>query len=164
MAVMSIAQSLTGARGNGTRWLLLGSLALNLFFIGVALALAIREPSSKSRWDPNVFVRVERMAATLPADDGEILRAAMRAHHDTIEKAQKQYRDSRDAIRETLRQESFKIDDMNAAMAQTRAARQSYDQELAVAVSEAVMKMSAEGRRMLADYRGSRRSRTKPQE
>ena len=61
-------------------------------------------------------------------------------------------------------QEPFKIDAMNAAMAQTRAARQTYDQELAVAVSEAVVKMSPEGRQTLADWRGSRRSRDKQKE
>jgi uncharacterized membrane protein len=103
------------------------------------------------------------MAAALPQADGELLRAAMRDHHDKIDAAQTKYRDSRNAIRETLRQEPFKVDAMNAAMAQTRAARQTYDQELAVAISEAVVKMSPEGRQTLSDWRGSGKSRNKRQ-
>ena len=62
---MSIAHALPGATRGQPRWLLLGSLALNLFFVGVALAMIFRAPAP-SYWDPNVFVRVERLATTLP--------------------------------------------------------------------------------------------------
>ena len=66
---MSIAHALPGATHGSPRWLLLGSLALNLFFIGVAIAMAVRAPAP-SYWDRNVFVRVERLAATLPPAPG----------------------------------------------------------------------------------------------
>jgi len=43
---MSIAQFAPSSISRGsTRWLLLGSLALNLFFVGVAVAMAIRSPA-----------------------------------------------------------------------------------------------------------------------
>jgi len=42
---MSIAHALPGATRGSSRWLLLGSLALNLFFVGVALAMVIRTPA-----------------------------------------------------------------------------------------------------------------------
>ena len=42
---MSIAQFAPAMTRGSSRWLLLGSLALNLFFIGVALAMAIRAPA-----------------------------------------------------------------------------------------------------------------------
>jgi uncharacterized membrane protein len=161
---MSMAQSLiSGTRGAGARWLLLGSLALNLFFIGVAVAMCLNAPARTSRWDPNVFVRVERMAAALPQADGDILRGEMRARQDAIAAAQTKYHDARNAIRETLRQEPFKADDMNAAMAATRAARMAFDGALAGAMSEAATKMSAQGRQALADWRPSRRSTGKRQ-
>ena len=69
------------------RWLLLSSLALNLFFVGVAIAMAIRAPAP-SYWDPNMFVRVERLAATLPPADADILRGQINARHAAIADAQ----------------------------------------------------------------------------
>ena len=62
---MSIAHALPAVTRGSSRWLLLGSLALNLFFVGIAVAMAIRAPAP-SYWDRNVFVRVERLAAPLP--------------------------------------------------------------------------------------------------
>jgi uncharacterized membrane protein len=75
---MSVAQATFTTTRSGSRWLLLGSLALNLFFVGIAVAMFIRAPEQRT-WDRNVFVRVERLAATLPAADAQILRAAMDA-------------------------------------------------------------------------------------
>jgi len=43
---MTIAQYAPAISRFSSRWLLLGSLALNLFFVGVALAMAIRAPRS----------------------------------------------------------------------------------------------------------------------
>jgi hypothetical protein len=51
---------------NSSLWLLLVSLALNLLFVGVAVAIAVRAPSPPLQ-DRDVFVRVERLAATAPA-------------------------------------------------------------------------------------------------
>ena len=63
---MTIAQYAPAITRGSSRWLLLGSLALNLFFVGVAVAMAIRAPAAPA-WDRNVFVRVERIADTLAA-------------------------------------------------------------------------------------------------
>ena len=71
---MSVAQLSTTMTRGSPRWLLLGSLALNLFFIGIALALAVRAPAAAPTWDRDVFVRVERLAATLPPADADLLR------------------------------------------------------------------------------------------
>jgi uncharacterized membrane protein len=75
---MSIAQLAPAMTRPSSRWLLLGSLALNLFFIGVVVALAIRSPVSSS-WDRDIFVRVERIASTLPAEDAATLRTQIAA-------------------------------------------------------------------------------------
>ena len=66
---MTLAQTASFTERRSSRWLLLGSLALNLFFIGVAIAMAIRGPVPPPTWDRNVFVRAERIAATLPPSD-----------------------------------------------------------------------------------------------
>jgi uncharacterized membrane protein len=150
---MSIAHALTTASRGNSRWLLLGSLALNLFFIGVAVAMAIRAPAPPPRWDPNVFVRIERLSATLPLADADILRGAIQAHHDAIEAAQTTYHAARDGIRETLRQNPFKVGDMRAAMAKTRAARQNYDQVIQDVFADVAAKMSSAGRHAVADWR-----------
>ncbi len=66
VSVAGMAPSAT--RSGSSRWLLLGSLALNLFFVGVAISFLVRTPPQPT-WDRNVFVRFERMAATLPPAD-----------------------------------------------------------------------------------------------
>jgi uncharacterized membrane protein len=143
----------TLARRSGSRWLLLASLALNLFFVGVAVAMAIRAPAPPPRWDPNVFVRVERLAATLPPADARVLNDMIAADHAAIESAQSKYHAARDEIRASLRQNPFKVEDMRAAMGKTRAARQSFDLVIQGVFADAAAKMSPAGRLALADWR-----------
>jgi uncharacterized membrane protein len=135
------------ASGGSARWLLLGSLALNLFFVGIAVAR-----------DRNVFVRVERLAATLPPSDGDLLRGEIKANRDAIEQAQTNYRGAQDAIRETLRQDAFDAGAMRAAMAKARAARQTFDQTVQGMFAEAAAQMSSAGRHALADWPPGRKS------
>jgi len=150
---MSVAQAFSPpARSTGSRWLLLGSLALNLFFIGIAAAMAIRAPAPP-RWDPDVFVRVSRLAATLPPADADLLRGAFQADHDSIAGAQNVYYDARREIHEALRHDPFNVDDMRAAMAKMRAARQAYDQVIQGVFAGAAVKMSSAGRHAVADWR-----------
>ena len=148
---MSVAQATFTASRGSSRWLLLGSLALNLFFVGIAAAMFIRGPAVRT-WDPDVFVRVERLAATLPPADAQILRAAMDANHAAIAQAQNAYHDARDGIRQTLRQDPFKVEAMRAAMAKTRVTRQAYDQVIQGVFADAAAKMSSAGRHTLADW------------
>src|SRR5262249_31085558 len=127
-APMTLAQPYAPALTRGSsRWLLLGSLALNLFFVGIALAMAIRAPATPT-WDRNLFVRVEYIAATLPPSDADLLRGQIQANRQLIESAQTQYRSAQDEIRAALRHEPFDVEAMRAAMGKTRAARQSFDQ------------------------------------
>jgi uncharacterized membrane protein len=150
---MSIAQALPSTARGGSRWLLLGSLALNLFFFGVALAMAIRAPAPPPRLDPNVFVRVERLAATLPPADADLLRGAFQTHHDAIESAQEKYHAAREHIHDTLRHDPFKIEDLRAAMAETRVARQDFDQVIQGAFADVAPRMSSAGRHAVANWR-----------
>ena len=156
---MSIAQAIPAATRGSPRWLLLGSLALNLFFVGVAVAMAIRAPAP-SYWDPNVFVRVERLAATLPAADADILRGQINANHAAIEDAQTKYHSTRARVHDLLRQEPFDVEAMRAAMAQTRAARLTFDQTIQGVFADISAKISPAGRQALANWPPGRRPAT----
>lgn len=150
----------TSARGrSGPRWLLLGSLALNLFFIGIAVAMLIRTPEP-SRWHRDVFVRTERLADRLPSADGAIMRQQMEASRGDIEKAQTRYAKSRDGIREALRREPFVAKALEESMVESRAARQNYDQTMHAFFVNAAAKMSAEGRQGMAARRSDRSKNT----
>jgi uncharacterized membrane protein len=154
---MSVAQLAPAVTRGSSRWLLLGSLALNLFFIGIAIALAVRGPPPRT-WDPNVFVRMERLVAALPPADGDVLRGQINGNHDAIEQAQTKYRTARDTIRETLRQEPFDASVVRTAMANAQAARQVYYQTIHGVFATAAAKMSAAGRQVLADWPPGRKS------
>ena len=159
---MTLAQTAPFAERRSSRWLLLGSLALNLFFIGIAIAMLIRGPAPPPTWDRNVFVRIERMAATLRAADAEVLRGTINNAQQALERAQTEYRSAQDQIRESMRQEPFSAETMRAAMSRTRAARQTFDQILQGAIADAAAKMSPEGRQALAAWPPGRKSAPKP--
>ena len=128
---MSIAQLAPATMTRpSARWLLLGSLALNLFFIAFAIALAIRPPAPAPAWDRDVFVRAERIAASLPANDATILRAQIGANRANIESAQAKFRAGQDVIRDSLRAEPFDAEALRASMANARGARQAFDQTI----------------------------------
>jgi len=154
---MSIAQAFPAMDRGSSRWLLLGSLALNLFFVGVAIAMAVRAPAP-SYWDRNVFVRVERLAATLPPADAEILRSRINASRAAIEDAQAAYHTAQDQIHEVLRQEPFDVEAMRAAMAKTRAGRQAFDQTIQGVFAGIAANISPAGRQALANWPPGRKA------
>jgi uncharacterized membrane protein len=160
---MSLAQLAPAMMRSSSRWLLLGSLALNLFFIGVVVALAIRSPAPASNWDRDIFVRVERIANTLPSQDAAALRTNIAAKRADIEAAQAKYRSAQDIIRAAMRAEPFDADALRAAMANTRAARQAFDQTIQGVFADAAGQMSPAGRQAVADWPPGRKSaRGKP--
>lgn len=132
------------------RWLWAGSLALNLFFIGVEVVIAIRPPAP-SYWDQDVFVRIDRLVATLPRADGTLLRARFEDSRDAIENAQSAYRSAQYEIHQTLQRNPFDLDAMRAAMGKTRAKRQNFDRILQGILAAAGQQMSAAGRHAIAD-------------
>lgn len=158
---MSLAQFAPAALSRGSsRWLLLGSLALNLFFVGIAIAMAIRAPAPPT-WDRDVFVRVERIAATLPAPDADILRGQLATRRQALEDAQHQFFTAREQVHSALRTDPFSADAMRAAMSKTRAARQNFDQILQGIFADAASRMSNAGRSALADWPPNRKSASK---
>jgi uncharacterized membrane protein len=157
---MTISLAPAAMTRGSSRWLLLGSLALNLFFIGIGVAMAIRPAPAPTSWDPDVFVRMERIAGTLPAGDAAILRAQIDADRSTLTAAQSAWQGARFTIREVLRQEPFDPAALREAMTRTRADRQSYDQILQSLFAQAATKMSHEGRLALANWPPNRKTST----
>jgi uncharacterized membrane protein len=144
--------------GQWSRRILLVSLALNLFFVGAWAALAWRHYSERQHgaWTP--AMRIERLAAALPAGDAEKIRAEFRAHMGAIEAATAAFREAQHRMRDALRAEPFNPDALRAAMADARAARGKLDEALQNVIATASAGMTPEGRRKLADWTPNRRS------
>ncbi|TMJ01899.1 MAG: periplasmic heavy metal sensor [Alphaproteobacteria bacterium] len=139
-----------------SRWLLVGSLALNLFFIGTIGALVVRhyvmpaQPAATER-PRTAAARMERLAAPLPAADAEKLRAAFRAREAAAESAREALNRAFDRVNAALRREPFDPAQLRAALGEVRAARPGYEQVMQEIYLTAATAMSAEGRARLAD-------------
>lgn len=138
-----------------SRWVLLVSLALNLFFVGLALSTALR-PAETPTWDPDVFVRLTRLADTLPQTDAAILQRQIATDRARLAAAQAEYHHDRSEIRVALRQQPFDPAVLRDVMRRTRAARQNYDQILQNLFAEAATKMSSSGRLTMANWPSKR--------
>jgi uncharacterized membrane protein len=159
MSVMSPAADYR----RSSRTLVFLSVALNLFFVSLAGALAYRHytappPPRPAPIDRSVAGRIDRIAATLPTEDAAILRNEFRERAVTVEALRGGYRHWQDEVRGTLRADPFNPDAMRAAMAETRAARQAFDHSLHDLIVAAAEKMSMAGRNKLADWPSSRES------
>lgn len=143
------------ARDRASRPILLASLALNLFFIGLGVALALRHSaagSSSVAESPRApEVRIERLAEMLPAADAQKLRAQFRARAVAIDAARDAYLRSRATVSGALRAEPFSAERLRAAMTQARTRRQMLEEALQDVVTSAAVGMSAEARGRLAE-------------
>ena len=127
------------------RVLLIGSLALNLFFIGTIGALAARHylaaAAGRGRASTHAARQDERLAAPLPAADAEKLRAAFRAR-ESAEGARDALNRAFDRIQTALRAEPFDPAQLRAAFGEARAARPVYEQSMQEIVALAAADMS----------------------
>jgi uncharacterized membrane protein len=148
-------------RGGRVHWLLLASLALNLFFVGAAGAVAYRYSSpvplkAVSRIEHNLVERLNRVADSLPADDADIMREQLHRDAIKIAAAQADVRLSQDDVRRSLRAEPFDADVMRKAMAANHAAHERFDQVIHDMMASAASRMSVVGRNKLADWPAQR--------
>jgi uncharacterized membrane protein len=148
---------LPGKDGGRLRWLLLGSLVLNLFFIGAAGAVALRYSSetpltSISHLGHNLTGRLNLMAASLPPADAEILQQQIAADSAKMAAAQADLRLWQEDVRKTLRAVPFDADALSTAMAEKRNARDNFDATVHNMLALAAAKMSGVGRNKLADW------------
>jgi uncharacterized membrane protein len=139
------------------RWILLGSLTLNLIFAG-ATAMSYTRHSGAVPLEPVTHMnrgaenRLDRIATTLPEPDARIMRSFIRAQTAKVVSAQASLRLSQEELRTSLRAEPFNPAAVRAAMAETSAARDNFDQVLQDVIASAAAKMSPEGRSKLADW------------
>ena len=140
-----------------SRWLLIGSLALNLFFIGTIVSLAARhyvmpsQPAATER-PRSAAARIERLAAPLPAADAEKLRIAFRARASAAEGARDALNKAYERAQSVLRADPLDTAALRAALAEARAKRPAYDQIMQEILVAGASAMSAEGRVKLADW------------
>ena len=147
--------------GARMRWLLLGSLALNLFFMGATGAVALRYTSpvplaTVARIDHSLASRLDRIAMSLPPDDADVMRTQLRADAERVATAQADLRLSQDEVRKSLRAEPFDAEAMHVAMAENRTARENFDLVLHDMIASAAGRMSVVGRNKLADWPAER--------
>ena len=140
-----------------SRWLLVGSLALNLFFIGTIGALAVRhyvmptQPAATER-SRTAAARIERLAAPLPAADAEKLHAAFRTREAAAEGARDALNRALENLQAALRTQPFDSAQLRAALTEIRGARPVYEQVMADIYLAGAGAMSPEGRAKLADW------------
>jgi uncharacterized membrane protein len=139
-----------------SRWLLIASLALNLFFVATAGALYVRHqfagPAATQMDRPRTAQgRIERIAANLPAADAEKLRAEYRARASAAEAVRETLNRAYERIQGVLRAEPFSAEALRAAMTEARGARIAYDQTMQDLIATAAASMSLQGRNKLAD-------------
>jgi uncharacterized membrane protein len=143
-------------RSTYARWLLPVSLALNVCFVGAASAVAYRYTGDVALPVVDLITRsagdrLDRVAAALPANDAQIMRAQVRAEEVRVAAAQADLRLAQEEARNSLRAEPFNIDAMRVAMAQVQVARESYHTILHEVFESAAPKLSVVGRNMLAN-------------
>jgi uncharacterized membrane protein len=163
---MSIFPTVEGAAR--ARWMLLTSLALNVCFVGAAGAVAFRYTgtvplTTVARIDHNAADRLSHIAATLPVNDAQVMRAELKADAEKVATAQADLRLAREDLRNSLRAEPFSADAMRAAMQENRTARDNFDSVLHDVIASAASKMSVVGRNKLADWSTTRRGTTRTQ-
>jgi len=156
--MISVLPNIDGAAR--LRSLLLGSLALNLLFVGAAGAVAYRYSgpapatplTNVARIEHNLAARIERIAQSLPPSDAEIMRSEIRAEEVKIATAQADLRLSQEEVRNSLRANPFDANAVRTAMADNRSARENFDQLLHEMIASAAAKMSPAGRDTLANW------------
>jgi len=158
---MSIKPIIEG--GSHWRWLLFGSLALNLFFVGAAGAVAIRFTgpmplAAVAQIDHSLAGRIDRIATRLPPGDGELLRAELRSEAMKVAAAQADLRLAQESVRQSLRAQPFDAGALNAAMAASRTAHDNVDLLVQDLIAATAPKMSVLGRVKLADWRIERQN------
>ncbi|HEY2529441.1 MAG TPA: periplasmic heavy metal sensor [Xanthobacteraceae bacterium] len=139
------------------RWLLLASLGLNLFFVGAAGSVAFRHANSVplatvARIAHRVEGRLDRLEASLPANDATVMRSQFNADAVRVAAATADLRLAEANVRNSLRADPFDPNAMRAAMAQSRLARDNFDSLFHDIIATAATKMSAVGRNRLADW------------
>jgi uncharacterized membrane protein len=131
-------------------WLLPISLALNLFFV----ILAVRHHPFLHPHPMNPRDVVAFLKANLSPADAAIMQQSFAAHAADLPDIERGRQDFPDRIRDALRAEPFDPDKLRAALIEARQSHQAMEDGLAAALVEAASRISAEGRAKLAASEG----------
>jgi uncharacterized membrane protein len=142
---------------HSSRWLLIGSLALNVFFICTLGSLALRNyvmPGQQTATERprTAAARIERLAAPLPAADAEKLRVSFRMQAAAAEGAREGLNRALEHLQGALRTQPFDPAQLRTALTEIRTVRPVYEQVMADIYLSAATAMSQEGRIRLADW------------
>lgn len=154
---MTTMTSTFPSQGRSARWLLIVSLAINLFFIGTAGALALRHylsPAQATAVQPQrtAAARIERLAFAVPPADAEKLRASFRTQEAAAERAREALNRALERLQAALRRQPFDRTELAAALLEIRTTRPVYEQVMGDIYLNAVAEMSSAGRPKLADW------------
>ena len=136
------------------RRLTLWSLALNVFLVcGIAaflLGSSLQKPGPSGTGGP--ARQFEMLAARLPAEDANVLRAVFGKKADAIEEEHKAAHRTRDAVRLALSAEPYNLEATRQAISEAEAAHFRLDKLLQDVIASAAAKMTPEGRAKLAEF------------
>lgn len=131
-------------------WLLLASLAANVF-LGVAVGTSFsRGPKGPP---PRPDRMLEEMASILPSSDAQILRQAMESRRGELTADEGGPPRPFEDIRRVLSAEPFDVDEFVRVNSEFRAKHERIGAIIGEVLTEALPRMSPEGRKRLAEFR-----------
>ncbi|WP_448192413.1 periplasmic heavy metal sensor [Azospirillum sp. sgz301742] len=136
------------------RWMpiaLIVSLATNMFLGGLILSHAGRRGPPHGPPGPERFI--EHLAATLPPDDGALLRRALEANRDTLNAEHALHESMPQKIRAALLAEPFDPAALVSVFTDNDTRERDLRQRMQRALADAAAAMSPEGRRQMAEFR-----------
>ena len=147
------------APGRILRPMLVASLAINIFFAAFLGAqywhsrTDLPSLAGGSGITPSVaFTQMvlQKVADALPADDRAVLRQALLSHAPALRGAQQDYLDAIDAARQEVARTPLDPAALKASVDAAVAARQKMAPIIGTLLADAILHMSAEGRRILS--------------
>ncbi len=131
-------------------WLLVGSLTLNLFLIGVVAAYQMRGAVPAAQ--PSTRLNIDQIAETLPKPDADRLEAVFRGHAAELSEYTTAIRQSQDRERDLFRATPFDAKPVGDAMATARFNHDAAKRVIHEVILEAASQMSPAGRAKLAEW------------
>ncbi|GBQ27263.1 periplasmic heavy metal sensor [Gluconacetobacter sacchari] len=136
------------ANGRARRWLVVGSLLLNLFLVAVVGGQYLRHRQGNA---PVLMRVLQHMTSRLDARDAEAFRTVLRQEAPRYAQAQENLARARAEIDRQLLAPHFDPEATRAAMQQWRAAWNVFVGTFSDALVEALGRLSPQGRRALVD-------------
>jgi uncharacterized membrane protein len=137
-------------RGRPRRWLLVGSLALNLFLVGVVAAYQMRGAVPAAQ--PSARLNIDQIAETLPPADADRLETVFRSHAAELSEYTTAIRQSQDRERDLFRATPFDPKPVGDVMALARFNHDAAKRVIHEVILEAATQMSPAGRAKLAEW------------